>query len=114
MAKFALAPDDVVRVAHDRYHHPCPQILKRMEVRWLASHAKPTQEAVAELAGVVVSHIHQRTQADDAERPRSTAGAARGAISPRKTYLPRRRLQRLVRRPGESPTTPGPGPPAGG
>ena len=67
MAKFALAPDDFVRVAHDRYHHPCPQILKRMEVRWLASHAKPTQEAVAELAGVVVSHIHQRTQAADAE-----------------------------------------------
>ena len=84
MAKFALAPDNVVRMAHDRYHHPCPQILKRMEVRWLASHAQPTQEAVAELAGVVVSHIHQRTQADDAEPPRSAAGAARGAMSPRK------------------------------
>ena len=114
MAKFALAPDDVVRVAHDRYHHPCPQILKRMEVRWLASHAQPTKEAVAELLGVVVGHIHQRTQADVAERPSSAAGAARGAMSPRKPICPRRPLQRLVRRPGESPTTPGPGPPAGG
>ena len=96
MAKFALAPDDVVRVAHDRYHHPCPQILKRMEVLWLASHAQPTQEDDAELLGVVVGHIHQRTQADDAEPPRSAAAAARGAMSPRTESCSAGLLQRLI------------------
>lgn len=59
MIKFTLAADDVSRVAHDRYYHPCPQIQKRMEVLWLASHAKLTQEAVAELAGVGLASVQR-------------------------------------------------------
>ena len=59
MAKFTLAPDDISRVAHDRYYHPCPQIQKRMEVLWLASHGKLTQAAVAELAGVGLASVQR-------------------------------------------------------
>ena len=59
MAKFTLAPDDISRVARDRYHHPCPQIQTRMEVLWLASHGKLTQEAVAKLAGVGLASVQR-------------------------------------------------------
>ena len=84
MAKFTLSPDDLERVAHDRYHHPCPQIQKRMEVLWLASHAKLTQEAVAELAGVGLASVQRflatyRREGLDAVQRRNYVGPASGS-----------------------------------
>ena len=83
MAKFTLSPDDLERVAHDRYHHPCPQIQKRMEVLWLASHANLIQEAVAELAGVGLASVQRflatyRREGLDAVQRRNYVGPASG------------------------------------
>ena len=30
--------DDLTRIDHDRYHHPCPHVQRRMELLWLAAH----------------------------------------------------------------------------
>ena len=91
MPKFTLAPVDLERVAHDRYHHPCPQIQKRMEVLWLASHANLTQQAVAELAGVGLASVQRflatyRRDGLDGVQRRNYVGPASG-LEPHATTL---------------------------
>src|SRR5260370_27588549 len=59
MRDIIFSESDVQAIAHERYHHPDPRVLRRMEILWLKHHAF-THEAIALLAGCSRSTV-QRT-----------------------------------------------------
>jgi transposase len=51
MRAFAFTAEDLEVIAHDRYHHPHPQVQRKMTVLWLKSQ-QLTHDQIATLAGV--------------------------------------------------------------
>jgi transposase len=49
---------DLEMIAHERYHHPDPQVQRKMEVLWLLHHGE-THERIATLAGISRSSVHR-------------------------------------------------------
>jgi hypothetical protein len=41
MRALDFPPDVLAQIEHDRYHHPCPQVQRRMELLRLAAHGLP-------------------------------------------------------------------------
>ena len=54
-----LTPAELERIDHDRFHHPCPQIQKRMEVLRLAAHGL-SQAEIATLSGLSRATVQRR------------------------------------------------------
>ena len=50
---------DLERIDHDRFHHPCPQIQKRMEVLRLAAHGLKRPDIVR-LSGLSRASVQRR------------------------------------------------------
>jgi transposase len=59
MREITFCETDVQAIAQDRYHHPDPHVLRRMEILWLKHHGF-THDRIATLAGVSRSTV-QRT-----------------------------------------------------
>lgn len=59
MRLLTLTPAERDQVDHDRFHHPCPQIQKRMEVLRLADHGLPQAE-IARLCGLSMATVQRR------------------------------------------------------
>src|SRR5947209_6147932 len=49
---------DLAQIAYERYHHPDPQVQRKIEVLWLLHHGE-THERIAILAGVSRSSVHR-------------------------------------------------------
>ena len=62
MRLLELKPDELERVEYDRFHHPSPQVQKRMEVLRLAHHGLP-QAQIANLSGVSVPTVQRHLAA---------------------------------------------------
>ena len=58
MRQFSFTPEDLKVIAHDRYHHPHPQVQRKMEVLWLKSHDLPHHQ-IATLAGVSLRTVQR-------------------------------------------------------
>jgi transposase len=58
MRSFRFSAADLEAIAHDRYHHPDPRVLRKMEVLWLKHHGL-THQDIAELAGVSRSSVQR-------------------------------------------------------
>ena len=62
MRLLELKPDQLERVEYDRFHHPSPQVQKRMEVLRLAHHGLP-QAQIASLSGLSVPTVQRHLAA---------------------------------------------------
>ncbi len=62
MRLLELTPDELERVECDRFHHPSPQVQKRMEVLRLADHGLP-QAQIAGLSGLSVATVQRHLAA---------------------------------------------------
>ena len=58
MREFSFSDDELKAIAKDRYEHPHPHVLRKMEVLWLKSHGLP-HEQVAKLAGVSLRTVQR-------------------------------------------------------
>src|SRR3954451_17697554 len=58
MRDFSFSNDDLKAIALDRYEHPNPHVLRKMEVLWLKSHGLPHQQ-IADLAGVSLRSVQR-------------------------------------------------------
>ena len=59
MKRLEVTPAQREQIDHDRFHHPCPQIQKRMEVLRLAAHGLP-QNQIAQLSGLSIPTVQRR------------------------------------------------------
>lgn len=59
MRELKFPPDILGRIDHDRFHHPCPQIQKRMEVLRLAAHGLKRPD-IARLSGLSRASVQRR------------------------------------------------------
>ena len=58
MRAVTFSDADLEMIAHERYHHPDPQVQRKMEVLWLLHHGE-THERIATLAGISRSSVHR-------------------------------------------------------
>ena len=58
MRAVAFSEADLEMIASERYHHPDPQVQRKMEVLWWLHHGE-THERIASLAGVSRSSVHR-------------------------------------------------------
>jgi len=58
MRAVAFSEADLEIIAYERYHHPDPQVQRKMEVLWLLHHGE-AHERIATLAGVSRSSVHR-------------------------------------------------------
>jgi transposase len=58
MREFSFSDDELKAIAKDRYEHPHPHVLRKMEVLWLKSHGLP-HEQIAKLAGVSLRTVQR-------------------------------------------------------
>ena len=58
MRAVSFSEADLERIAYERYHHPDPQVQRKMEVLWLLHHGE-THERIATLAGLSRSSVHR-------------------------------------------------------
>ena len=58
MRAVTFSEADLEQIAHERYHHPDPQVQRKMEVLWLRHHGE-RHERIATLAGVSRSTVQR-------------------------------------------------------
>jgi transposase len=58
MRDFFFSDDELKAIAKDRYEHPHPHVLRKMEVLWLKSHGLP-HEQIAKFAGVSLRTVQR-------------------------------------------------------
>ena len=58
MRTVTFRPADLQMIACERYHHPDPQVQRKMEVLWLLHH-RETHARAATLAGVSRSRVER-------------------------------------------------------
>src|SRR5437763_5601037 len=58
MRAVTFSDADLEMIAYERYHHPDPQVQRKMEVLWLLHHGE-THERIATLAGISRSSVHR-------------------------------------------------------
>lgn len=58
MRTVSFSEADLETIAYERYHHPDPQVQRKMEVLWLLHHGE-THERIATLAGISRSSVHR-------------------------------------------------------
>lgn len=51
MRRFVFTEEERKTINHERFHHPDPNVQRRMEILWLKAHDE-THQRIAELAGV--------------------------------------------------------------
>ena len=59
MRALEFPPSVLEQIDHDRFHHPCPQIQKRMEVLRLAAHGLPRTDIIR-LSGLSRASVQRR------------------------------------------------------
>jgi transposase len=59
MKPIVLTDDQREQIEHDRFHHPAPQIQRRMEALRLAAHGMP-QRDIAQLSGLSLASVQRR------------------------------------------------------
>ena len=60
MRALEFPPSVLEQIDHDRFHHPCPQIQKRMEVLRLAAHGIPRTDIIR-LSGLSRASVQRAT-----------------------------------------------------
>src|SRR6202789_3789970 len=58
MRECSFSDDELKVIAKDRYEHPHPHVLRKMEVLWLKSHGLP-HEQIAKFAGVSLRTVQR-------------------------------------------------------
>ena len=59
MRRLDFRPDVLAQIEHDRYHHPCPQVQRRMELLRLAAHGLPRADLIR-LSGLSRATVQRR------------------------------------------------------
>lgn len=59
MRRLDFPPPVLAQIEHDRYHHPCPQVQRRMELLRLAAHGLPRADLLR-LTGLSRATVQRR------------------------------------------------------